>query len=221
MSVAPRLFGLILAAGASLRMGCDKAMLPWPPFASLLQAQMAALAPLTEAVIVVGGRNAATLEAAAPGAEMAINPEPERGQFSSLRVGLAAIRARQGEAAVITPVDCPPLGPATLLRLRTAFLGAMAEGRWGLAPERAGRHGHPLLASAELIEAFLQAPANSHARAVQQAHAERMQFEPVEEPWLGADLNTPEDYAALLPKSGACPSPVECRERLRERLDGQ
>jgi len=111
--------GVILSAGASSRMGRDKALLPWPPAApgsahspseTLLSAAIAALQPFTQAVIVVAGKNAVNLAPviAATGARLVENPAPDRGQFSSLQVGLAEALNQGFDAAMITLVDCPP-----------------------------------------------------------------------------------------------------------------
>ncbi|HVA63154.1 MAG TPA: NTP transferase domain-containing protein [Terriglobales bacterium] len=197
-----RFCGVILAAGASARMGADKALLPWPPGEgnpTLLAAACLALAPHTDAVIVVAGRNAGRLAplVAAHGAHLVVNPAPERGQFSSLQVGLRALLARSGEAAMITPVDSPPPRPATLARLRDALSPAIARGVWALAPAHDGRHGHPLLAAPALIAAFLEAPSDRNASALLRAHPQRLEYLCVADPLVGAELNTPEQYAAL------------------------
>lgn len=199
--------GVILAAGFSTRMGRDKALLPWPParFGSpessgtLLSAAIAALKPFTDVVIVVVGKNYADLApvAAASGAILVENPAPERGQFSSLQIGLREALVRGCNAAMITLVDCPPLSLASLERLRSAFDQAVARGQWGMAPEHKGKRGHPLLASRELIDALLGAPVNSNAREVKHAHAEWIESIAVPDSLLTVDVNTPEQYAAL------------------------
>jgi CTP:molybdopterin cytidylyltransferase MocA len=81
--------------------------------------------------------------------------------------------------------------------LRETFVSALARGKWAVAPESNGRHGHPLLMSRQLIEAFLNAPATSNAREVKLAHSERFEYVPVSEIFLSADMNTPEEYAAI------------------------
>lgn len=202
-----RLAGLVLAAGESTRMGTDKALLPWPPSPpgeadsprqTLLSAALLAFDPFTHLNIVVAGKNADDLAALAGacGASLVRNPDPDRGQFSSLQIGLRAILDRGSNAAIITPVDCPPLSPASLERLYHAFLGAVTADFWAVAPEHDGRHGHPLLASRDLIDAFLKAPVTGNAREVLHAHASRVVYVPVPEPLAKAGLNTPEDYAA-------------------------
>ena len=82
---------------------------------------------------------------AANGASMVQNPAPERGQFSSLQVGLREVLARGFDAAMITLVDCPPLSKASMEKLSVAFEQALANGRWGVAPEHDGKRGHPLI----------------------------------------------------------------------------
>jgi molybdenum cofactor cytidylyltransferase len=211
MSGAPNLCGLILAAGESSRMGSDKAMLPWPPSApgvapqsgqTLLSAAILAFEPFTRLVVVVAGNNAQPVgvTAGACGAYMVCNPNPERGQFSSLQVGLKEALSRGCDSAMITPVDCPPLSADSLQRLSDAFQRALPQGIWAVAPENDGKHGHPLLVSRELIAYFLDAPVTGNAREVLHAHAPRITYVPVPDSLEKAGLNTPEDYEALAQK---------------------
>jgi len=207
MATAFHLCGLILAAGESSRMGTDKALLPWPPRATgskdatgqtLLSSGIVALRPFTKAVIVVAGRND---EALAPIIEanhaiLVRNPNPERGQFSSLQAGLRELVARDYNAAMIAPVDCPPLRAASLELLVAGFQRTLARGLSAVAPENNGKHGHPLLVNRDLIEAFLAAPVTSNAREVLHANAHRIEYIPVPDTLAKAGLNTPQDYAA-------------------------
>jgi molybdenum cofactor cytidylyltransferase len=194
--------GLILAAGASSRMGTDKALLPWPPAntsgATLLSAVIAALKPFTGKIVVVAGNNADSLAPiiASNGASMALNPAPERGQFSSMQIGLREVLTRGCDAAMITPVDCPPLSATSLTLLREAFEHALARGCWAVAPECNGKRGHPLIAGRALIDAFLSAAPTSNAREVKHAHAQYFEYVRVPDLHLTADMNTPEEYAA-------------------------
>lgn len=213
MNSSHKICAVILAAGKSSRMGTDKALLHWPPAArnasaasgqTLLSAAIAALQEVTDAVIVVAGRNAAALAplASAGGAILIENPDPDRGQFSSLQTGLQEALARGCDAVMITPVDCPPLSPDTLMRLRAVFVDAAAAGKWAVAPEKNGMHGHPLIAARALIEEFLRAPADSSAQEVKRAHEDRVEYVSVAESLLSVDLNTPDEYAALAEDAG-------------------
>jgi molybdenum cofactor cytidylyltransferase len=202
-----QLAGLVLAAGDSTRMGIDKALLPWPPPSpnetgssphTLLSAALLAFDPFTRINIAVAGKNADTIASlvGACCAYLVRNPTPEKGQFSSLQIGLRTVLDRGCNAAIITPVDCPPLSPASLERLRLAFLGAVTTDLWAVIPEHEGTHGHPLLVSRHLIDAFLKAPITGNARDVLHANASRIVYIPVPESLAKAGLNTMEDYAA-------------------------
>jgi molybdenum cofactor cytidylyltransferase len=208
----PNLCGLILAAGESSRMGEDKAMLPWPPLApgaeprpgpTLLSAAILAFEPFTRLVVVVAGSNsqAVGVTAGACGAYMIKNPNPERGQFSSLQVGLNEALSHDCDSAMITPVDCPPLSANSLERLCESFQRALVQGIWAVAPENDGKRGHPLLVSREMIAQFLDAPATANAREVLHAHAQRVAYISVPDSLEKAGLNTPEDYEATAAKT--------------------
>jgi molybdenum cofactor cytidylyltransferase len=194
---------VILAAGGSTRMGTDKALLPWPPSDSgggtFLSAAIEALSPFNDLIIVVAGKNEAAITPIvyAQGAFVAQNPAPEQGQFSSLQVGLHEVLGRGRDAAMITLVDRPPVQASTLERLVEEFAAALAQDKWALVPEYSGKHGHPILISREMIEAFLRAPATATARDIQREHQARVEYFPVDDPFVAMNVDTPEDYANL------------------------
>ena len=187
-------------------MGSDKALLPWPPVAkgmpfsgeTFLSAAIRSLSSTDQVVVVVGNneRELAPVVYAA-GGSLVRNPAPEGGQFSSLRVGLQAVMDLGRDAAMITLVDRPPASATALARLRAAFEAATSE-IWAVVPEYDGRHGHPFLAGREMIEVFLKAPATATARDVEHQQQQHVQYVPVDDPHVAMNVNTPEDYAALL-----------------------
>jgi molybdenum cofactor cytidylyltransferase len=208
MSRAPSFAGVILAAGESSRMGTDKALLPWPPQTggelsknTFLSAAIRSLALSTDFILVVASKNEAALAPIvyANGASLVINPDPSRGQFSSLQVGLHEVLNRGRDAAVVTLVDRPPASTATVILLREAYESA-PQNIWAVVPEFSGKHGHPYLAGRELIEVFLQAPSSANARDIEHHHQNHIQYVAVTDPFVALNINTPEDYAALLAK---------------------
>jgi CTP:molybdopterin cytidylyltransferase MocA len=60
MSLSPSYAGVILAAGASSRMGSDKALLPWRN-GTFLSSAINALQAVSDLVIVVAGHNQQSL----------------------------------------------------------------------------------------------------------------------------------------------------------------
>ena len=187
-------------------MGRDKALLPWPPESdaripakdTFLSAAVRSLALSTDFVLVVAGQNEHSLApvAYANGASIVVNPDPSRGQFSSLQVGLWEVLNRGRDGAIITLVDRPPAKAATVQSLRDAFESA-PQNVWAVVPEFSGKHGHPYAAGREMIEKFVQAPATSTARDVEHQYQDHILYIPVSDPFIGMNINTPEDYAAL------------------------
>ena len=205
MTIAASFAGVILAAGDSSRMGTDKALLPWPPQTGVTQsaetflsAAIRSLSSATDFVVVVVGKNQASLAPViyAEGASLVVNEDPGRGQFSSLQVGLQEALNRGRDAAMVTLVDRPPVNPATLQLLRHAFAIAK-ENIWAVVPEYSGKHGHPYLIGREMITMFLQVPPTSVARDIEHAHQAHIQYVLVDDPLVALNINTPEDYAAL------------------------
>jgi molybdenum cofactor cytidylyltransferase len=206
MSRAPSLCGVILAAGESTRMGTDKALLAWPPVpvgepprGTFLSAAIESLARVSEMVIVVGGKNASQIApfVFATGASLAENQHPERGQFSSLQIGLQEVLNHGRDAAIVTLVDRPPVHAKTVSHLVRAFSSALGGGKWAVVPELNGKHGHPILLSREMIEKFLKAPATSTARDIEHENVEHIEYVPVEDAAVAVNVNTPDEYAAL------------------------
>jgi molybdenum cofactor cytidylyltransferase len=206
MTRAASFAGVILAAGESSRMGRDKALLPWPPTSAgelpasgtFLSAAIRSLSLATEFVLVVVGKNEAALAPVvySQGASLVVNPDPNRGQFSSLQVGLQEVLNHGRDAAMVTLVDRPPVSRPTIQTLHDAFEAAEPK-VWAVVPEHSGKHGHPYLIGREMMEAFLRVPATSIARDVEHEHQEHIQYFHVEDPLVALNINTPEDYAGL------------------------
>ena len=187
-------------------MGRDKALLPWPPVSanlpsrnSFLSSAIRLFAPQVDIVLVVAGRNAPQLAPVvyASGASLVVNPDPDRGQFSSLQTGLQAVLDHGRDAAMITLVDRPPVRPDTVQRLQEAFARAVLSYKWAVVPEYQGKHGHPVMAAREMIEAFLRAPDSSNARDIEHAHQAQIEYLPIDDPWITTNVDTPQQYEAL------------------------
>jgi molybdenum cofactor cytidylyltransferase len=202
MGRAPAFCGVILATG-------DKALLPWPPLSTtsapgdtLLSAAIRLFFSHVDVVFVVAGANAAALAPIvyANGASLVVNTDPECGQFSALRVGLQEVLSHGRDAAMIALADQPPVRMDTIVTLESAFAYATTQRKWAVVPEYRGKRGYPILAARELLEAFLRAPETSTALAVEQAHQSEIDYVPVDDPLVTANMATSEQYASLPPQ---------------------
>jgi len=198
--MTPSYCGVILAAGASSRMGRDKALLPWPADSisgTFLSGAIDVLAPTTEMVIVVAGTNEPSLRGVvyARAGYLVVNPEPERGQFSSLRVGLQSVLDRGHDGAVVMLVDRPPVARATIEYLQAVLAESSEEDVWAVVPTFGGKHGHPMVMGRDMIEAFLRAPAESTAKEIRAERMDRVRYVEVNDENVVRNVNTPEEYA--------------------------
>ncbi len=189
---------LILAAGASSRMGEPKALLDWGG-KPLLQHQIHELtAAGCEPVHVVLGHEAQRIK------ESVCCPEPCRlllnaqymaGRASSVRAGAATL-PDDAAAVVIASVDTP----CRATTVRTLIQAWRAGDAAIVVPRREGRNGHPAVFDGALLPE-LRAVEERHEglRAVRRAHVQATQFLGMDDPLVGLDLNTPEDYEAARP----------------------
>ena len=136
---------VILAAGAGMRLGgVAKALLNAGGGRTFLSQILATAREvgLDRAIVVVGppfGEQVAA-HAVDLGAEVVINPHPERGMASSVALGFAAIAGTACDAAWLWPVDHPDVAAATLRELERLLAGHAAT-----RPTVDGRGGHPPL----------------------------------------------------------------------------
>ena len=187
--------GIILAAGASSRMGTPKALLDYrgETFVGRL---VRVLETRCSTVIVVLGYHADTIRPAIPaGAQVVVNPDPSRGQLSSLQAALGAFPADASGFAFI-PVDSPAVSEGTVANLADAF--EMREpATLFVIPRQNGKRGHPVFATRAIAWELLALPATSEARDVVHAHVDRTQYVDVDDSGIFADVDDPESYRRL------------------------
>lgn len=180
---------IVLAAGASSRMGVSKASLTTGPggptfLESIRDALREAGVRIVRVVVATEG---------APGEETVLNSDPSRGMLSSVQCGLRALPPVV-DAVLVWPVDHPFVTAATVTALIDSFLSARPP---IVVPTFGGRRGHPVLFAWRVVPELLAADLNAGARAVVHAHPERLDLA-VGDPGIVADIDTPEDYRRIL-----------------------
>ena len=179
-------------------MGTEKALLSYGG-RSFLTGAIQLLQSACDFVVVVTASNTDLLSPLIyeNSAYLVRNWHPEGGQFSSLRLGLQAVLERGRDAACVTLVDRPPASLTTIAELKAEFLNTRPEDVWAVVPEFEGKHGHPVLFSREMIEAFLRADPSGNAREIEHQHQSRIHYVPVHDSRVVLNINTPEEYSSL------------------------
>lgn len=132
---------VVVAAGRSERMGRQKLGLPLGSSTMLGWTVRTTLASGCDVVVVVAGPTTPSL----PDLDRLLvttNPEPERGNVSSLRCGIAAAPA--GASIIVIPGDQPEISTDTIDRVIAA---SGAGNPWAVICEYQDGPGHPLLLS--------------------------------------------------------------------------
>jgi molybdenum cofactor cytidylyltransferase len=187
--------GIILAAGASSRMGTPKALLEFrgETFVGRL---VRVLGTSCNPVIVVLGYHAEVIRQQIPArATVAVNPDPARGQLSSLQTGLTELPPEADGFAFI-PVDCPAVEADTVARLAHAFDRRRASTLF-VIPRQSGRRGHPVFAARSIAGEFLALPPTAEAREVVHAHVDRTEYVDLDDAGIFTDVDDPEAYRRL------------------------
>ena len=188
--------GLILAGGASRRMGTPKALLRFQN-ETFLDRMIRLFSTVASPVIVVLGHQSDQIRSGivrASEASFAVNPDPERGMLSSLQCGLKTLPAGT-EAVMFTPVDHPNLQGSTLEKLAGLF---ETEGAPVIVPTYEGAHGHPVCIARVVAQDLLELPASAMASDVIHKYAGRTSYIEVDDSAVTTDVDDPEAYAGLL-----------------------
>ena len=199
MSTTLSVPGLVLAGGRSSRMGRPKALLQAgaETFVGRIVrtlreggvAEVVVVAPAGELAARIG----AALAGHRPPPAVVANPAPDRGQLSSLLVGLDAVDRPGVEAALVTLVDVPLVTAATVRALLERY---RRTGAPIVRPARPGGpgHGHPVLFGRALFAALRRADPAAGAKPVVRAHEAGAEDVVVDDPGAFTDVDTPEDY---------------------------
>jgi molybdenum cofactor cytidylyltransferase len=187
--------GIILAAGASSRMGAPKALLDYRGetfVGRLVRVLHTACSPV---IVVLGYHAEAIRPQISPAAKIAVNPDPARGQLSSLQAALAELPAAVDGFAFI-PVDSPAVSETTVAALAHAFERRQPSTLF-VIPRWSGKRGHPVLAARSIAAELLALPSTAEARAVVHAHVDRTEYVDVDDAGIFTDVDTPEAYRRL------------------------
>ena len=190
-SNAPRILGVLLAAGRGRRMQGAKQFEPWPTAEGtkpLVAASFDAVQGVCDEMIVVLGHRAN--EVATLLASRSFHPvisDADAPMFESIRSGLRAACSLDSRASVLLhPGDHPEVSAATL----SSLLENSREYRQrAVIPEYCGQGGHPALIPSPLIELVLGTDCPHGLRQFWMDNPDHCQRIPVDDPSVIRDVD--------------------------------
>ena len=183
------ILGILLAAGAARRMGCDKLELPWrgSTVLSSTLARWTAVQELDEIWLV---RRQHSPEIQLPRVRTLFNAGADEGMGSSLRLA-AQSAPPHCEAVVVGLADMPEIGSDTISALVEAWRRFGPAGI--VAPVLGAQRGHPVVFGAAHFPALQALVGEGGARSILRDHADDLHLVDVDDPGILLDLDTPAD----------------------------
>jgi molybdenum cofactor cytidylyltransferase len=180
--------GVVLAAGLSTRSGQYKMAMPLGD-RTVIERSIEGMYELVSRVIVVVGWKAdlvRSLLAGYPKVECVANDDFQAGMFTSVKTGIAHVRAPR---FFLLPGDHPLVGAEIYASMLTVTGDIVI-------PSFKGRRGHPVLFSSHLIPEILRYPDSATLR--DYIRAKGYTEVEVGQEGILLDIDTPEDYRAVL-----------------------
>jgi molybdenum cofactor cytidylyltransferase len=145
---------------------------------------------------VTGRHHDAVLEALArdrvmPSPRIVRNPDPSRGQLSSLLAGMDAVLTARTEALMMTLVDVPLVRVSTVIAVIDEWRRSRAP---IVRPAIGDRHGHPVIFDRAVFDEIRRAGLDVGAKSVVRAHEHEIVNVPVDDEGCVRDVDTPADY---------------------------
>jgi len=183
---------IILAAGASTRMGKPKQLLPYQGSSLLKHTIESAIASVCKPVIVVLGANAQQIrsEVTQPSVQVVENPQWNLGMSASIRRGILSLESV--DAAVIAVCDQPFLSSEIINILVEAY---HSTGKPIIASQYAETLGVPALFSQIFFSELAALEETVGAKHLMNRHLNEVFCVPF--PLGAVDIDTPKDYEQL------------------------
>jgi molybdenum cofactor cytidylyltransferase len=193
-----RVSAVVLAAGASTRMGRAKQLLPLGETTVLTRTlENVRSAGLNDIVLVLGASGEEIRrqlpQSLLDGLRIVVNHAYGQGMASSLREGLSAVD-QESDAALIVLGDQPFLQPQTLHQIIDGYRGSRAQ---IVVPTYQGERGNPVLLDRSVFSEAMVLEGDVGCRAIFVNHLEGISKVEVEDVGVLLDLDDPADYERL------------------------
>jgi molybdenum cofactor cytidylyltransferase len=184
-------YAIVVAAGASRRMGAQKVLLPLGQTTVIGHIVDVLERCGLDGISVVVGHGGERVRGALAGRHVALvtNPTPEAGMLSSVRCGVRALPAGW-EAVLVALGDQPSIREDVVRSLTQAF----DRGGGIVVPVHRGKRGHPLLVAARYAGDVLTRYDETGLRGLLIDHAADVREVEARTSSILEDMDTPEDY---------------------------
>ncbi len=199
LEVHRRVTAVLLAAGASARMGQTKQLLPWGDTTMLGQVIANLQASAVNEIVVVTGhdRDKTTAIAEKAGVKTVHNPDYEAGgMLSSLQAAVNYLPTNRG-AVLVALADQPLVEPGVINRLLEAYWQGSGQ---IIAPAYDGERGNPVLFDRHHFPELLALPWGEAPRTLLKRHTQAVTLVPVDSAAVLLDLDTQQLYRRWRPK---------------------
>ena len=192
-----RVYGIILAAGSAVRMGCPKQLLPYKQTTILGKVIETAKKSILDEVAVVLGHRARQIqkEIDFSGTKVLVNAEYTLGQSTSVKAGITHM-TKGADAAMLLLGDQPTVDEAVINTLIQAFRRSLSP---IVVPVYEGRRGNPVVIGRALFDELKSSLAgDSGARILFSKYPDKIQLVSVSSGNIHFDVDVMEDYRRLL-----------------------
>jgi molybdenum cofactor cytidylyltransferase len=197
-----RVGAIVLAAGASRRMGKPKLLLPWGPSTIIRSVCERVVASGLHEVVVIAGEQMEAIQQQLSDLPVQIvyNPDHAEGEMlSSLKLGLQSIW-HSSSACMVVLGDQPEISQDTFSLVVNAYgkgLGRI------IVPTYKEQRGHPVLIDSAFWPSIIDLPPGGLPRDMLSTHEQYIYRLEVDTESVLSDIDTPNDYKRTKPQSGS------------------
>lgn len=206
-----KMFGLLLAAGESSRMGTPKQLLEAGGRTFVQRAIDGFLAADFETIVVVLGHKFMEIKSHIVNSEYSIeqakvmerilfaeNAGYKNGQFSSIKAGIGLISEKKAvdfyRGFMIQLIDRPLVMPETFRALKNSFLAGGSE---ILIPSYKMKRGHPACFASGFMDEIMAMDIGASLKDILKKHESLINYLNVNDPGVVINVDTPGEYEKL------------------------
>ena len=193
------IYGMVLAAGESKRMGRPKQLLPFGKHTLIETVIDHVLQSQVERIIVVLGakKELVAKRLTKYSVSIVFNSRYQDGMLSSIQLGFEAI-AKEATAAIIILGDQPTIPGRVIDRIINAYRNS---GKGIIIPTHKERRGHPVLIDTKYRTEIAALDSAVGLRALVHEHPDDIEEVNVDSPAILKDIDYPEDYIEEIKKN--------------------